>query len=232
MSFLGNGLVGNALSTMVGGALDSFMSGDEMKTSPIPSFYFEVDFFDTDGYQSAKAKLPDAPDSGLGANLLSAAESLVSGPNTLKPGDYDKEWYLKSFIEVSGLEIGIDNDQKTEGGNNFPLNLPSKMKNQPITLKRLVRPATLVDDKWSKWIKETIDSAALWNTAIVPKNIQINVMHPNLSDSGEPFILMSLEIMNAYPTKLSYGTLSSTSEDLLTEEIEVSFKSINIVKPS
>lgn len=232
MSFLGSGLVGNALSTMMGGALDSVLSGEDLETSPIPSFYFEVDFFDIVGYKSAELSTPGASDNSLGANLMSAAQGMVTGPNMLKPGDYDGEWYLKSFIEVSGLEIGIDNDQKTEGGNNFPLNLPGKLRNQPVILKRLIRKKTIQTDRWSIWIKETIDSAKYWNTAIVPKNIQINVMHPNLQPmNGQPFILISIELLNAYPTKLSYGTLTSTSEDLLTEEIEISFMSISIVSP-
>ncbi len=243
MSFLGNGLIGNALSTMVGGALDSFMSGDELETSPIPSFYFEVISYKYDineaakeGFEFADRKtvgMGEAANSGLsalGGNLLSAAQGMVSGPNTLNPGKHDKDWTKKAFIEVSGLEIGIDNDQKTEGGNNYPLNLPGKMRNQPITLKRLVRKKT-IDDDWSQWINGSIESAALWNKPIEPRIIQINVMYPKLGEDGDPHIVSSIELYGAYPTKLSYGTLSSTSEDLVTQEIEISFSSMKIVKP-
>ncbi len=233
MSFLGTGLVGNMLGTMLGGALDSVLSGDMLAESPIPSFYFEVDFFEVDNYSSASLSLPgDAPTglAALGANLSSAAMGMVTGPNTLQPGEYDKKWTEKAFIEVSGIELGIENDQKQEGGNNFPINLPGKMKNQPVVLKRLVRKKT-INDKWDKWVLESLESAAYWNSAIKRKIIQINVMHPNLGDGGKPFILSSIELFDAYPTKFAYGTLSSTSEDLLTQEIEVTYSQIKIVSP-
>jgi hypothetical protein len=35
---------------------------------------------------------------------------------------------------------------------------------------------------------------------------------------------MSIDLIDAFPVKVSYGTLSSSSEDLLTQEIEIAFR--------
>jgi phage tail-like protein len=235
MSFLGNGIIGSALGSMLGGALDSFMSSDQLDTMPLPSFYFEVTFYSKDDPKFTSAKVGfGAPPPALGglaavgANMLSAATSMVTPNNMLSPGDHDKNWTKKAFIEVSGIELGIDSEQKTEGGNSYPINLPTKMKTQPATLKRLVRKKTIHDD-WDLWISESLNAAANWDKALSLKIIQINVMYPNLSEAGKNVIVASFELHDAYPTKLSYGTLSSSSEELLTQEIEITYGFLKVI---
>ena len=208
MSFLGNGIVGSALGSMLGGALDSFMSSDQLETMPLPSFYFEViSYKKEDSFSSAEVGFGASTSlsglAALGSNMLSAATSMVAPNNTLNPGEHDENWTKKAFIEVSGVEIGIDNEQKPEGGNNYQINFPTKMKTQPVTLKRLVRKKTIHDD---------------WD-----------VMYPNLSEAGKAIIIASFELHNAYPTKLSYGTLSSSSEELLTQEIEITYNNLIVI---
>jgi phage tail-like protein len=233
MSFLGNGIVGSALGSMLGGALDSFMSSDQLDTMPLPSFYFEVLSYTKDeAFTSAEVGFGASTSlsglAALGSNMLSAATSMVAPNNTLNPGEHDDKWTEKAFIEVSGIEIGIDSEQKPEGGNNYQINFPTKMKTQPVTLKRLVRKKT-IHDKWDLWIKESLDAAAHWNAPLKPRIIQINVMYPNLSEAGKNVIVASFELRDAYPTKLSYGTLSSSSEELLTQEIEITYSSLKVI---
>ena len=226
MSFFGNGILGSAMGNVLGSAMDSFLSTDEVNTQPIPSFYFEVDFFEADKFNKAKISTPKAAAGGasaIGSNMLSGAASMLAKTKTLNPGEFDKEWYLKAFVEVSGIEMGVETEQKNEGGYNFPIDMPTKMKSSHVTLKRLYRPAS-IKDKWSEWVQETLDSLAYWKKPIKTHIVQINIMHPNLSpEKGETYILHSIELYDAYPVRVSYTPLNSTSEDLLYQEIEISY---------
>jgi phage tail-like protein len=226
---LGGGMIGGMLTTALGALGDQVLGSDDVKYTPIPSFQFEVGFFESGG-NSAVIKLPEA---SLGNSLLgSLRTALPTGSllNLFNPGTHSWD---KAFIEVSGLEMGSEADQKQEGGNNYPLNLPGKMKNQNVTLKRLVRPAIMKtfdnDGTWNGWIQKCLEAQASWAKAIKTKTVQINVMHPMLSASGESFIVLSIELLESYPVKVSYGTLSSSSEDLLTQEIEIAYKNIKII---
>jgi phage tail-like protein len=227
MSFLGGGLLGSALGSMVGGALDTVLSNNEVMLKPIPTFYFEVDIFDSQGYSAPKIDdIGSTGGGGLGSNLLSAAKSVVgmSGNNslTLKPGE---NWHEKAFIEITGLEMEIDTESKLGGGHNFTFEVPNKRKNQHVTLKRLYRPKNQKEsnDKWTKWLKETFDASAYWKKAIETKVVQITLFHPNLSSGGTPLVLYTISLYDAYPVKQSFGSFNSTSEDLMTQEIEIAY---------
>ncbi len=232
MSFggLGGGLIGGALASMVGGALDTVLGSDDVMLTPIPAFYFEVLLYD-DETKYKKAEIASSfgeSEGGLGgalAGAMGAAQGMVSGPNTLQPGEYDNTWWQKSFIEVSGLEMGLEGKKTfNEGGYNYPIDLPDKMKNTAVTLKRLVRPNSWTDqDPWKKWYDETFNAMAYWETTIKTKIVQINIMHPNLKEKGETYILASIDLYDAYPSKVIHSSLNSTSEDLLVEEIEISY---------
>jgi len=78
---------------------------------------------------------------------------------------------------------------------------------------------------WNEWIDHSIAAASLWNFKIIPMVVQINMMHPNLQSGGKPYILLSINLEDAFPVKVSYGTLTSSSDDLLTQEIEIAYKS-------
>lgn len=223
-----SGAVGGKLGDALGGIVGGLLSGeDDMNTSPIPSFYFEVLMFDKPKLGvsldlSALDSLGVAGDVAKG--LVKEATSMVQGAIDSflaipAPGDYHLD---QSFIEVSGIEMQIDSITKAEGGYNYPIDLPGQLKNPHVILKRLVRMKTL-KDKWSLWVSQTMERAALWNKAIETKHVQINIMHPNLSDSGSPIILKSIMLYDAYPVKTSFSTLNSTSEDFLVEEIEISY---------
>jgi T4-like virus tail tube protein gp19 len=155
----------------------------------------------------------------MGAGALSAAKGAFAKNNTLS-FDPNEKWHEKAFIEVSGIEMGVDTDPKPEGGYNYPLDIPTRMRNPHVTLKRLFRPKN-ESDVWSNWIKETFDAMAYWKTPIK------TLYHPNLgADSGKPLVLYSVALYDAYPVKQSFGTFNSTSEDLMTEEIELSYSNM------
>jgi hypothetical protein len=225
--------LGGIVGSMLTGMLDGALADDDAKFAPIPSFIFEVGFYDAPG----NVALSTPEKASLGSSVLSGAmgalptTSLFSGSlqetSMTSPGKHSWE---KAFIEVSGLEYGVDIEQKSEGGNNYPFNIINKMKTQNVTLKRLVRPAIIKDTggkkptNWNGWIKHTMEAMSLWSHPIIKKIVQINVMHPNLAANGDPYILMSIDLIDAFPVKVSYGTLSSSSEDLLTQEIEIAFR--------
>jgi phage tail-like protein len=227
---LGGGIIGGMLTTALGVLGDQVLGGDDVKYTPIPSFQFEVGFFESEGYNSAVIKLPEA---NLGNSLLGSLKTALPTGSLLNLFDPGTHSWDKAFIEVSGLEMGSEPDQKQEGGNNYPLNLPGKMKNQNVTLKRLVRPEimdTFTDPaKWNGWVKACLEAQANWANAIITKTVQINIMHPMLAATGKPYIILSIELLESYPVKVSYGTLSSSSEDLLTQEIEIAYKEIKII---
>ena len=227
MSFLGGGLIGSALGTMVGGALDTVLSNNEVMLKPIPTFYFEVDIFDSKNYKAPKVDNVGSSGGGsLGSNLLSAASSVVglgaANSLTMKPSE---NWYQKAFIEISGLEMEIDTESKYGGGQNFTLEVPNKRKNPHVVLKRLYRPINADEkkDKWTKWLKETYDATAYWKKSIKTKVVQITLFHPNLAGDGTPLVLYTVSLYDAYPVKQSFGSFNSTSEDLMTQEIEIAF---------
>ena len=225
--------LGGIVGSMLTGMLDGALADDDAKFAPIPSFIFEVGFYSAPG----NVALSTPEKASLASSVLSGAmgalptTSLFSGSleetSMTSPGEHSWE---KAFIEVSGLEYGVDVEQKSEGGNNYPFNIINKMKTQNVTLKRLVRPAIIKetggDDptNWNGWIKHTMEAMSLWSHPIKKKIVQINVMHPNLTSRGKPYILMSIDLIDAFPVKVSYGTLSSSSEDLLTQEIEIAFR--------
>lgn len=239
------GLMSGMAGSVLTGMLDAALADDNVKISPIPSFIFEVAFYKT--LKEAPITIPDK--ASLGESVLSgltgslpSTSSLGGGSSEItdmmNPGEFSWE---KAFIEVSGLEFGFEVEPKPEGGNNFPINLPKQMKNQNLTLKRLVRPIVMKSKKadelkgitepktWNEWIDHSLGAASMWNYKIIPMVVQINLMHPNLQPKGKPYILLSINLEDAYPVKVSYGTLSSSSEDLLTQEIEIAYKSASYI---
>lgn len=212
--------------------LDEVMKEDEKTTSPIPAFYFDVQMYDQK--HEGNSFLNNAIDTVLGNGVVGtvakkAVGAATGGSSALPtPGDTNIH---NSFIEVSGLEIGLEGKKTyNEGGYNYPIDLPDKMKNSAITLKRLVRPDIIKSsDPWTKWCEESFEAMASWNKQIKLKGIQVNVMHPNLTKSGKPQILISIEFNFAYPSKMSLSSLNSTSEDLLVQEIELSYAFSKVV---
>ena len=236
------GLMSGMAGSVLTGMLDAALADDNVKISPIPSFIFEVAFYKS--LKEAPIKIPEKANPGQAlVNGLTGAlpsTSLFGGGSSEvtdmdKPGEFSWE---KAFIEISGLEFGFETDPKSEGGNNYQISLPKQMKNQNLTLKRLVRPIVMKSKKgdalkemkepktWNEWIDHSLGAASLWNYKIIPMVVQINLMHPNLQSRGKPYILLSINLEDAYPVKVSYGTLSSSSEDLLTQEIEIAYRSI------
>lgn len=234
MSFggLGGGLIGGALAGMMGGAMDAVLGDDDILMSPIPAFYFEVDYYVAEKLNQKKISTPEEAGllGSMGANALAAAKGMISGPNTLDPGGTER-WEEKAFIEVTGLGLESDNNSKNYGGDNYPVDIVGPMKNPHVVLKRLVRPKNLKDG-WNTWIKDTMHSMAYWDKPIETRYIQINVMHPNLNQDGDPFILYSVDLVRAYPCKVSYSSLNSTSEDLFVQEIEISYRYMVPVEPA
>lgn len=231
MSLFGGGLVGGMLSTVAGAALDSFMTEDQVKVQPIPTFYFAVELFDGDAasYVAPEVVIPGGADTSFGGNLLAAAKGMVATSNTLS-FDPTENWHEKAFIDISGIEMGTETEQKQMGGYNYPLDLPGKMKNPHVMLKRLFRPIN-TDDVWSKWIDETIKAMSMWKTAIKTQIMTITLYHPNLNTDGDPYILWVGTFYDAYPVKHSFGTFSSTGEDLMTQEIEIAYSNMEGVSP-
>jgi hypothetical protein len=229
------GIVGGLAGSMLTGMLDGALADDNAKFAPIPSFIFEVGFYAKPSSPKLSAPEPASKGASILAGAMGALPSTSLFSKSLEetgmtnPGKHSWE---KAFIEVAGLEYGIEIDNKQEGGNNFPFNFVTKMKTQNVTLKRLIRPAIIKETynekkeptNWNAWIKHTMEAMSLWTHPIILNTVQINVMHPNLQSNGDPHILMSIELIDSFPIKVSYGTLSSSSEDLITQEIEIAFR--------
>lgn len=118
------------------------------------------------------------------------------------PGD-------RQFMEVSGLEMGLEFAEVPEGSNNLPLPLKRVFKN--LILKR----GFFKDSQLAPWLKNAIDKFIIEH-----KDIHINL----LDEKGLP--MATWEFQSAYPINWSISDLNSMENTIVVETIEIGFKSM------
>lgn len=130
------------------------------------------------------------------------------------------------FQSVIGLSVEVETETKKEGGENrFEHVLPLRTKYPPLVLKRgLVKGKDL-----RKWITGNINGIA--NKAheatserlISPRDIKIDLLGPETDE-----ILMSWNIVHAWPKKWSVSDLNAEQGSIIVESIELQYQYFTI----
>lgn len=121
----------------------------------------------------------------------------------------------KRFQEVSGLNVSVNTEDYAEGGeNHFVHKLPKGTSYDNLVLKRGVFKKS---GKIANWCNRTIESLK-----IEPKNILVSLLNEDHQ------ILISWNVIHAYPVKWSFSGLNAESNDLLIENIEFTYKYFNV----
>jgi phage tail-like protein len=116
-----------------------------------------------------------------------------------------------NFQEVSGLTAEIEVEKYQEGGENgFQHNLPKPAKFPNLVLKR----GLLTDSKMIDWLNKAIQ-----NFKFEPKDVSVILMN----QAGEP--LVAWEFKGAYPIKWDISAFNAMDNSIVSETIELVFKS-------
>jgi phage tail-like protein len=120
---------------------------------------------------------------------------------------------IGAFMEVSGLEVSIETEDVTEGGqNSFVHKLPGRMTWPNITLKRGVTKQNAL----LKWLNESSGETFAGNAnKLTRKTAAITL----LDRAGER--LMSWDFDDAFPVKWSGPTFAASSSDSPEEQLEI-----------
>ena len=117
------------------------------------------------------------------------------------------------FMEVSGLEVSIETEEISEGGQNgFVHKLPGRMSWPNITLKRGITQ----NDALLTWLHEVSgEQFAAAGNRLTRKGAAITLLGPG----GER--LRAWEFEDAFPVKWTGPSFAVTSTDMAVEELEI-----------
>jgi len=118
-----------------------------------------------------------------------------------------------SFQEVSGIQAGFETEEVQEAGENqFTWQLPTGLKQKPLTLKRGVMsiPSPLM-----VWCASVLESGLA--KPIKTKTVWVFL----LNEMGIP--VMTWSFANAYPVRWEVGSFSSTKNEVAVETIEMCY---------
>lgn len=119
------------------------------------------------------------------------------------------------FQEVSGLEVEMEMESFTEGGENrFTWQLPKRTRYSDITLKRGLFSGT----KILAWCKDTME-----NFRFVPVNIIISL----LNEKHEP--VQSWYVVNAIPKKWAVSGFNAQENSIVVESITLNYQYFTIL---
>lgn len=119
------------------------------------------------------------------------------------------------FQEVSGLDVEMEMENFTEGGQNrFTWQLPKRSRYSDITLKR----GMFIGSSVIKWCRD-----ALENFSFAPANVHISLLNEN----HEP--VMTWYVINAIPKKWSVSGLNAQDNSIMVESITLSYQYFNII---
>ena len=131
-----------------------------------------------------------------GFHFLVSFDSLPSAPNDSR------------FQEVSGLEVEMEMESFTEGGQNrFTWQLPKRARYSDITLKR----GKFTGSAIVAWCKDAME-----NFSFSPVNITISL----LNEKHEP--VQSWYVVNAIPKKWSISSFNAEENSIAIESITLS----------
>lgn len=123
--------------------------------------------------------------------------------DTLPPSQNDSR-----FQEVSGLEVEMEMESFTEGGQNrFTWQLPKRARYSDITLKR----GKFMGSALVRWCKDAME-----NFSFLPVNLTISL----LNEKHEP--VQSWYVVNAIPRKWSISSFNAEENSVAIESITLS----------
>jgi phage tail-like protein len=119
------------------------------------------------------------------------------------------------FQEVNGLEVEMEMESFTEGGQNrFTWQLPKRTRYSDITFKR----GLFIGSPIITWCKN-----ALENFLFAPANVTVAL----LNEQHEP--IMSWYIVSAIPKKWSISGFNAQENSIVVESITLSYKYFNVI---
>lgn len=118
------------------------------------------------------------------------------------------------FSEVSGLQIDVDVEEYTEGGENgFVHKLPGRMKWPNLVLKRGITK----DDVFMQWFQDAVgDGMASRNGKAVRKTAAVTLLGPDGVTR-----LRKWNIVDALPVRWTGPSFASDSTSAAVEELEI-----------
>jgi phage tail-like protein len=121
-----------------------------------------------------------------------------------------------SFQDVTGLTATVGTADILEGGENrFTHKVPTRVSYDKLTLKRgLVKDSALL-----KWASDSISQFQF-----SPITLYIHL----LNEAGASAPLLTWEVVNAYPTKLSMSNFNSEQNGIAIETLELNYEYFNI----
>ncbi len=124
-----------------------------------------------------------------------------------------------AFKEVSGLTMEMGVEEITEGDtNSFKHRVPTSVKFSNLVLKRgLVSK----DSELIAWCLKTLNGKL--EDAIETKNIVVKL----LDENGSP--LKSWSFINAWPVKWAASDLNSMNNELLIENLELTYSYFEVI---
>lgn len=125
------------------------------------------------------------------------------------------------FQSVTGLSVGVETENKKEGGENrFEHVLPIRTKYPLLVLKRgLIQSKAL-----RAWCMESINAVTTVASAnptqrlITPKDLTISLLGP------EREILMTWKVVHAWPKKWSVTDFNAEQSSIVVESIELQYQ--------
>ena len=128
-----------------------------------------------------------------------------------------------SFLEVSGLEVSIETEDVQEGGQNgFVHKLPGRMTWPNITLKRGITQQNALMDWLYSCSGEQFAGAG---NKIERKTASLTLVEPQ----GDR--LRAWNFVDAFPVKWTGPTISVTSAEVPTEQLEITHHGFVVDRP-
>lgn len=120
---------------------------------------------------------------------------------------------IGSFMEVSGLEVSVETEDVSEGGqNSYVHKLPGRMTWPNITLKRGVTQ----QDELLKWLNDSSgEKFAANGNKLTRKSAAITL----LDRTGKR--LMSWDFVDAFPVKWTGPSFATSSSESPAESLEI-----------
>jgi|SRR5438067_10464274 len=119
------------------------------------------------------------------------------------------------FQEVSGLDVEMEMESFTEGGQNrFTWQLPKRSRYSDITLKR----GMFISSPVIKWCRDAFE-----NFLFTPANLHISL----LNEKHDPIV--TWYVVNAIPKKWSVSGLNAEDNSIMVESITLSYQYFNII---
>ena len=119
------------------------------------------------------------------------------------------------FQEVTGLDVEMEMENFTEGGQNrFTWQLPKRTRYSDITLKR----GMFIGSSVINWCRD-----ALENFSFAPANVHISLLNEN----HQP--ILTWYVINAIPKKWSVSGLNAQDNSIVVESITLSYQYFNII---